>query len=235
MSTVVHKQDGLVVVDDLLPAPTFHAIRNDLSHGEYRPVHATRWDKAWRLWDGQPLRGESTYYDPDRVFGWRGATYPTGSALDPLIDAIRRVSREWPGIAGIEGVDWLALYLSPWLYPVGAALALHQDTGRYSGSFTYFAHPRWNVGWGGELLVSPARPPGAPPVDDARDSEGEPPWMSDDATAATDDVGLATCVAPRPNRLVLLGPHNPHRICRIDVNAGAHLRVSVAGFLMSSR
>jgi hypothetical protein len=232
MSTLVRSEEGLVVVDDLLPASTFHALRDELAHGEFRPVHATRWDKAWRLWDGHPLRGESVYYDPDGVFGWKGTTYPTGSALDPMIDAVRRVANDWPRVGGVEGVDWLALYLSPWLYPAGTALALHQDTGRYSGSFTYFAHPRWNVGWGGELLVSPARPPGSAPVD-VGGLEDEPLWMSDDAAGA--DAGLATCVSPRPNRLVLIGPHNPHRISRVDANAGAHLRVSVAGFLMSGR
>src|SRR5262249_13606785 len=35
--------------------------------------------------------------------------------LPPPIDAIRRVTADWPRVAGLE----LALYLSPWLYPTG--------------------------------------------------------------------------------------------------------------------
>ncbi len=44
------------------------------------------------------------------------------------------------------------------------------------------------------------------------------------------DVALA--IAPSPNRLVLLGEDRPHRVARVDQNAGAHVRVSIAGFFL---
>lgn len=227
MSQAVLREDGLVVADGILPAAGFKSLRREVAHGDYRWVHAQKWDKAWRLWDGHPLRGESVYFDPNRVFGWKGATYPTSTSVDFLIDAVRGMTAACPDIVGVEGVDWIALYLSPWLYPVGSALALHQDAQRYSGSFTFFAHSRWSAHWGGELLVS--RVASAPTVHD-----GDEPWMSEDGNDTDDDPGLATCVSPRPNRLVLIGPDRPHRIARVDPNAGARVRVSIAGFFLRS-
>ena len=121
----------------------------------YRSVHAHKSDKAWETWDGQPMRGESVSLDPHGMFGWKGPTYPTSTSVDLLIDAVRRISADCPDVAGAEGADWVALYLSPWLYPVGSALSLHQDGERVSGAFTFFTHTRWSVHWGGELHVSP--------------------------------------------------------------------------------
>jgi Rps23 Pro-64 3,4-dihydroxylase Tpa1-like proline 4-hydroxylase len=137
------------------------------------------------------------------------------------------MSNACPDIAGAEGVDWIALYLSPWLYPVGSALSLHRDAERYTGSFTYFAHSRWSVHWGGELLVTP-------PTSESTVHSGDEPWMSEDGNDDADGTGIATCVSPRPNRLVVIAPDRPHRIARVDQNAGAHLRASIAGFFLRS-
>ena len=234
MSCIVHREPGLLVVDDLLPTAGFRQVCREVAHGDYRSVHAQKWDKAWRLWDGQPLRGESVYFDPRGAFGWTGATYPTRTFVDALVDAVRLAAAASPDIAGTEGADWIALHLSPWLYPVGSALALHQDAGRYSGAFAYFAHARWHPHWGGDLLVSPPVPPGTPPVDAPRAPDGtdDEPWISEDAPAEPGDPGIATCVSPGPNRLVLLGADRPHRIARVDPNAGAHVRASIAGFFL---
>lgn len=219
---VTRHEDGLVVADDVLPADAFAGLRHQVASGDYRSVHAQGWDRAWPLSDGNPLRGTSAHYDPQAAFGLTGAAYPTGTAVDLLVDAVRDVSARYPGVVGTEGVDWLGLFLAPWLYPVGSALSLHRDSGRYAGSFTFFAHPRWGRHWGGDLVV--ARPgPGEPR---ARGRSG------DDGDPGGDDPGIDLCIAPRPNRLVVLGPDRPHRISRVDVNAGEHVRASVAGFLL---
>lgn len=234
MSRIVHREPGLLIVDDLLPATGFQRVCREVAHGDYRSVHAQKWDKAWRLWDGQPLRGESVYFDPRGAFGWTGATYPTRTFVDGLVDAVRLQTAACPDIAGTEGVDWVALYLSRWLYPGGSALALHRDAGRYSGSFAYFVHARWQRHWGGDLVVSPPAPAGAPPVDAPRapQTADDEPWISEDEPDDPGDLGIATCVSPRPNRLVLLDADRPHRITRVDANAGAHLRASIAGFFV---
>lgn len=235
MSQRVLREPGLMVADNVLPAATFESLCREVAEGQYRWVHAQKWDKAWRLWDGHPLRGESVYYDPNRLFGWKGAIYPTSTPLDLLIDAVRQASAACRDITGTEGADWVALYLSPWLYPVGSALSLHQDGDAYSGSFTFFAHARWSVHWGGELLVSRVSSGTATQNVRAGDWVREHPWIAADGADDDHDPGIATCITPQPNRLVLIGPDRPHRVVRVDQNAGAHARASIAGFFLRPR
>ena len=220
---VILAQPDVLVVDDLLDRQAFDGVRQQLARGRYDSVHARGWDKAWRLGDGAPLRGLPVHYDPTAAHDRRGARYPTATAVDDFIDAVRGLTADHPGVVGSEGVDWAAIFLSPWLYPVGSALSLHRDGGGYSGAFTYFAHPRWGIHWGGELLLLDDQPGGAehPP-------QGTTGWMVEDEV----DSLLATCVFPRPNRLVLVGPRRPHLITRVDVNAGDHVRTSLAGFFL---
>jgi Rps23 Pro-64 3,4-dihydroxylase Tpa1-like proline 4-hydroxylase len=213
----------VVVFDHAMEPTVFGAIGHELAHGRYDSVHAQGWDKAWRLTDGTPMRGGGVYYDPTHAFDRPGARYPTSSVVDTFIDELRRLSAEHPEVVGREGVDWVAIFLSPWLYPVGSALSLHRDGGAYSGAFTYFAHPRWGVHWGGELLV----------LDDDHSSTSNAPqgvtgWMEDDEVGSA----LATCVFPQPNRLVFVGPDRPHMVRRVDPNAGDHVRTSLAGFFL---
>jgi len=213
----------VVVVDDAMDPSVFATIGQELALGRFESVHARGWDKAWRLVDGAPLRGGPVYYDPTGVFDRPGARYPTSSVVDDFIDEVRRLAGEHPGVVGREGVDWVAIFLSPWLYPVGSALSLHRDGGAYSGAFTYFAHPRWGVHWGGELLVLDDEPSIAP-----QPAQGVTGWMEEDQVGSA----LATCVFPRPNRLVFVGPDRPHMITRVDANAGDHVRTSLAGFFL---
>ena len=228
MGQLVLQKHDTVVVDDILDIATFDALSSEVATGEYHSVHAQRWDKAWRLWDGNPFRGHPVYYDPHGAFDGVGGRYPTNSSVDVLIETIRAVTQQFPTLAGAEGIDWAAIFLAPWIYPVGSALSAHCDGGKYSGSFTFFAHPRWHMNWGGELLILP------PPTGPTTGPTGAGiPWLSEDAGAgATSDLGVATCVFPRPNRLVVLGPERAHMIRRVDQNAGAHVRASIAGFFL---
>jgi hypothetical protein len=232
MSSIALCQDSLVVADGLLGASAFAGLRDHVAMSDYRGVHGQKWDRVWRLWDGNPQRGPSVYYDPDRRFDWKGATYPTGTAVDQLIDAVRTLSALHPEVVGAECVNWVGLYLCPWLYPVGSALSLHQDSARYSGSFTFFVHSRWRLHWGGELLVYP-------PIDPARGAAApspvrgqDQPWMSDDGPEEAMIADIAVAISPSPNRLVLIGEDRPHRVTRVDQNAGAHVRASIAGFFL---
>jgi hypothetical protein len=230
MSRIALETPDVVVLDDVLPQAAFAALTSHVASRQYRSVHAHHWDKAWRLGDGSPMRGESVYFDPAGVFHWDGATYPTGTPVDAVFDSVRESASSHPLIAGREGVDWVAMFLASWLYPVGSALSLHRDTGDYSGSFTFFAHTEWRLHWGGALLVlqdwqSEVNRDLAP---------GDSLLISDEDGLEARHPGIATCVVPRPNRLVLLGPRCPHMIGRVDQNAGAHVRASVAGFFLHS-
>lgn len=228
MSDISLREEGLLVADQALAPEVFSSVCREAAAGDYRWVHSQKWDKAWRTWDGQVLRGESVYFDPENRFNWKGLNYPTLRSMDVLIDTIRHLAAEFPEIAGREGVDWNALYLSPWLYPVGSALSLHCDGADYSGAFTFFVHSHWSVHWGGELLVSRGGNPASEPASSQQVVE---PWMAADAAAA-DGADISTSISPAPNRLVLIGPDRPHRVARVDQNAGARVRASIAGFFL---
>ncbi len=120
MSSIALHQGGLLVADGLLGANALATLRDHVAQSDYRGVHGQKWDRVWRLWDGNPQRGPSVYYDPDGRFDWKGPAYPTGTVVDQLIDAVRTLSALHPDVAGAECVDWAGIYLCPWLYPVGA-------------------------------------------------------------------------------------------------------------------
>ena len=230
MSAVSLRQEGLLVADDLLGTSSLAALRNHVALSDYRDVHGEKWDRVWRLWDGHPRRGSSIYYDPDGRFDHKGPSYPTGTAMDHLIDAVRTQSALHPDVAGFEGIDWAGIYLCPWLYPVGSALSLHQDAAKYTGSFTFFVHSRWRLHWGGELFVYP-------PADPARLGNSpalghDHPWMSDDGPDEAMIADVAVAISPSPNRLVLLGEDRPNRVARVDQSAGGQVRASIGGFFL---
>jgi 2OG-Fe(II) oxygenase superfamily len=233
MSAVALSQQGLLVADGLLGAGALAALREHVAVSEYRGVHGQKWDRVWRLWDGHPQRGPSVHYDPEGRFDHKGLAYPTGTVLDQLIDAVRTQSALHPDVAGLEGVDWAGIYLCPWLYPVGSALSLHQDAAKYTGSFTFFLHSRWRLHWGGELFVYP--PPDPARLDGSPAFGNDHPWMSDDGPDEAMIADVAVAISPRPNRLVLLGEDRPHRVARVDPNAGAHVRASIAGFFLRAQ
>lgn len=224
MSDRIHADEGLAVFDGVLTSADFAWLHDAAAQGRYRTVHHDGWDKAWRPWDGAPLRGEGVYYDPKDRFGWRGTRHPTGSPLDRLIAALRSASAAHPEIVGVEGVDWDAMFLGPWIYPVGSALSPHCDADRYTGSFTYFLHRTWSPLWGGELIVYE---PGAATVE-TDGIEGARSWLS--GFTGQLGAGADRAVFPAPNRMALLGRNRIHRIARVDANAGANVRLSIAGF-----
>ncbi len=232
MRDLVHHDSQLIVVDDVLPAQEFSSLHGEIVAGTYHSVHARRWDKSWRPWDGDPLRGEAVYFDPRNHFGWKGATYPTATSVDALVDHLRRLSHDHPKLVGVEGRDWVALFLAPWLYPVGSSLSPHRDAGPYSGSFTFFANKRWRPHWGGQLLVLRDTPSGSGLTDNGgRGSLIEEAYEAEGQSR----LGVATCVFPQPNRLAVIGPNCDHMIARVDTNAGSRVRASIAGFFLRPR
>lgn len=227
-------EPGLLVMDGPVSGPVFEQLHDEVRGAEFREVHAKGWDRVWRLTDGRPLRGPSVVYDPSRAHALAGRRYPTHCAVDELIGRVRALARAHVDIAGVEGREWDGLYLAPWLYPPDSALSTHWDAGRYTGSFTFFVHRTWGVHWGGELIVPHAHRE----LDHARreglDREVLDPaqWELGVDGSGLDPFALSTAITPRPNRLVLLGGSRPHRVARVDRNAGPHVRMSIAGFFL---
>jgi Rps23 Pro-64 3,4-dihydroxylase Tpa1-like proline 4-hydroxylase len=215
--------EGLALIDNLLSPESFKSLHVQMTNDDYRSVHqGGRWNKVWRLWDGDPHRGSTVLFNPPRSFNWQGPVYPTSTPMDIFIDALREATKTYPEVVGSEGVDWIGVDLCPWIYPPGSALSLHWDTGPYTGGFTYFLHYQWGTHWGGELIVGSSRPLNV----DAED------YITENGDENSEDNGIGLCIRPKSNRLVLIGPSRPHRVARVDSFAGTHVRLSIAGFFL---
>ena len=227
MPQITAANERFVIVDDFLPAATVDALYQHVNDDEFKLVHQQRVLKAWRLGDGLPVHGTSITFRPRSRYRSHERPYPSGTPLDRFVDAIRDILPKAAGSIGLRGDTWNAVSVSPWIYPAGAALSLHRDSIAHAGAYTYFLHRQWSYHWGGHLLV----------LDDADHSVKPKPyryWLSD---AEEDQLlagksGLATCILPKPNRLVFLAPAAPHMITRVDPNAGTHARISISGFFV---
>jgi hypothetical protein len=143
--------------------------------------------------------------------------------VDAFAHSIRDVLGEVSSLVGEIPADWDTISVTPWLYARGTSLSLHRDGPPYSGSYTYFLHPRWDLHWGGWLFVL------APAEDNTHvrraflDNRAEAELIS--------ATGYGTCILPMPNRAVFISPRARHMISRVDDNAGNSVRISLAGFM----
>jgi hypothetical protein len=225
--------EQLMIYDDFLPKDLFESLLIHANNDAYAMVHRQEWRKVWRLGDGLPLQGTTTYYRDDASVyeDDEKPRYPTQSPLDRFFDALNDTVAGAENLVGKRGVAWTSISVAPWIYPPGSGLSLHRDHYHCSGSFTYFVHRDWNFHWGGQLLVlDPKTGRGAPDLDQSALSW---PFLSDEEESAiAAEPGLATCVLPKPNRLVFIGRSVFHLITRVDANAGNRARVAFAGFFM---
>lgn len=224
--------EQIMVYDDFLPQETFERLLHYATSEPYAIVHRDTWRKVWRLGDGLPLQGTTTYVrsDPSLYAEDETPRYPTQTAVDAFIDGMHGVLGEASELVGKAGTAWSGMTVAPWIYPAGAGLSLHRDRGSYSGSYAYFIHREWNFHWGGQLLIlDPKTGAGSDPDS----SPLYPHWLSDkDESRSGMEPGLAMCVLPKPNRLVFIAPDAYQMITRVDVNAGNHPRVTLAGFFL---
>ena len=108
-------------------------------------------------------------------------------------------------------------------YSAGDCLLTHDDTNqgrpiagrralqRRIAIVTYL-HEEWQPDWGGELIIYTKR------TDRSLDSV---------------DLVPTHCIEPRPGTLVMFTVPRYHRICRVDLTAGQHRRLSIAGWFMT--
>jgi Rps23 Pro-64 3,4-dihydroxylase Tpa1-like proline 4-hydroxylase len=117
------------------------------------------------------------------------------------------------------------------VYPRDTGLSWHVDDHElYAGAFIYYAHPRWDAHWGGELLIAEL-------AADPEEEEEELPIMAYrfETEAYSErllEIGCGNFVMPKPNRLVLLAGA-PHMIARVSPAAGHNVRASVSGFFLN--
>jgi hypothetical protein len=229
------------VFDDVFAPDELRHLWSTIQIERYQSIHASGWVKVWRPTDGSPLSTAPVVYgrQSDEAAGLHRA-YPSKSGLDAVVRLLLDRKDALAPMVGTEGVDWVALSARIYLYNAGMRLSWHQDQSIYSGSYIFYAHPTWNVLWGGELMVadeacrnadlsngrmlagatlsSAAVTPIPQFLENARENE------------ALSAPGLGRYVYPRPNRLVILAPGHPHQINAVHPDAGHHTRCTISGF-----
>jgi hypothetical protein len=235
-ATVTSQDDFCTVIDGLLAPEAFNAVWNYLQTESLQRVEWMGLGGTWALEDGDVLRGPTVGWN----HRWQ-AQYPTGTPIDDVMKALVDSAELIAASVGRYGVDWDAFSAMATLYRAGQGLYWHRDSEDNAGSFVYYAHPEWNVEWGGELLLSHSRDipreygaclhrllpvPGLP---------DPPPWQShldnDDASRLLLSEGFGTLVMPKPNRLVVIKGGTPHTIAKVNASAGNQPRASIGGFI----
>lgn len=108
-------------------------------------------------------------------------------------------------------------------YSAGDCLPTHDDTDdaysyaqgrtpptRRLALATYF-HEEWHPDWGGELII----------------------YGSPAGAGRNSSLQVTHCIPPIPGSLAIFTVPRQHRVCRVDVLAGAHTRLSIAGWFMT--
>lgn len=246
------------VFDNVLNAEQFEALWKHVQLVDYRSVHSEKWEKVWRMHDGEVFWGPKTTWhtsensvpkspegNPDKSSD--PVCYPTGTATDALMERILAKAVEHPHLVGTQASDWESITTQPYLYPVGSGLSGHTDSVKYTGAYTYYCHPEWNCVYGGELMVSPAdssKLEALLPHVIVYEVEGneitkmEKRYVGSHLDNRAENKvlsqsGIGTYIAPKPNRLILLKGGTYHQVKPVAPAAGRLSRASVAGFFLA--
>ncbi len=238
---ITQQTDNFLVIDDFLSSEKFQYIWNFFHKEPFRGVQGDRWVKAFKLIDGQPLWSDVYTSQPAQSSRTSvSISYPSGKAIDILVEAIICNASTFADYIGKEGVDWNYFFCRPYLYPVGTGLSWHSD-GRedIAGAYVYYAHPEWKAHWGAELLIDGS---------DFRDFDYPEYKMYDgsmerlgthlDSSVISDAImkqATGYYILPTPNRFVLLRRGVLHRLNPVQLSAGDHVRASITGFFIRDK
>src|SRR6266536_2054725 len=227
--------DFFSIIDGLLSLEQCDRLWNYFQIQAFKRVDQLDLQGDWSLEDSGVLRGPTA--------GWGkkfDSQYPTSTPLDDIIQAVVDSTDLFAPTLGKQGEDWEVFSAMATIYRTGQGLVWHRDAMDNAGSWVYFAHPEWNVEWGGELLLAHERE--IPPeygvyLHRLRPMSGfaDPPaWKSHpdnrDANELLMARGIGSYVAPKPNRLVVIKGGTPHAIAKVRASAGRHVRASIGGF-----
>ena len=217
---------SFVIIDDFLNEEDWTDVWSYFQFAKLSPVSRTR--GAWKLDDGVPLgtneiitppRDAELVHDPERP-----ELFPSETALDHVIAGLLGDAESFQDLIGSS---WAHVTARAYVYPRGSALSWHGDDHElYTGAYIYYAHPHWNAHWGGELLVADV-----PPRDDALPIMAHR-FDNEAYSASLMESGAGHFIAPKPNRLVVLGGA-PHMVTPVRDSAGDAVRASVSGFFLA--
>lgn len=231
---VVKQTAQYTIIDDFLEPADFELMLEYVARNDY--ARNPRWIKPWDLADEMPWQTGETVHtrgkrlhpdDPRRA-------YPTGSAVDRLIERILESAFYREAVPGTY------VTARTYLHPQGSGLDWHDDGGRFAGAYTYYAHPRWHASWGGELLIV-EDPIGREPLPERRHMEKgrvetvRGSWNvlhKEDLSEMLMARATSTeFVFARPNRIVFLRRGLWHKVATVKHHA-PFARCAVAGFFL---
>lgn len=234
---VTVQTDLCTIVDDLLLPQQCDALWNFFQLQSFQRVDALGMQGQWPLEDSGVLRGPTV--------GWSrkwDAQYPTKSPIDLIMKALVDAADQFAATVGKKGETWRVFTAAPTIYVAGQGRQWHRDADDDVGSWVYYAHPEWNIEWGGELFLSPQLVPPEfgvflhrlRPMEDHPDP---PAWKShldnDDANRLLLETGIGSgigsFVAPRPNRLVIVKGGTPQAQAKVRPSAGRHVHATIGG------
>lgn len=188
------------VFDDWLPAPHLAAARAFLREFRYFTTTPTgKRGPLGTLAELKPLLdagelkllgGSFLVYRTEPSIKTERDVYPSGGALDLVLDSVRARMKELEPFLGKERSDWNLLGTGPRLYPKGRGLPLHDDA-RFVGTFTLYLHEEWRPEWGGRLLIEGAEPVFPKPNRIVFLRGGHPHAVEDVAEAAGDRLRMS--------------------------------------------
>lgn len=210
------------VVSDGALARIWNYARNDTYAFDFSRTVPT-------AFEGQQLRGTLvSSMLPSSSLPVRQAVYPTGDGIDEILATIYSTREELSSWWGRHGVEWDIVTACANLYPEESARSWHVDDPPARGSYTFYVHPDWSVGWGGELCI-------ADDVahDAVRDQTGDDQARAEAASRAMMTTGISTSILPKPGRLVIMAPDTIHKVNRVYPTAGGRMRAAIIGFALA--
>lgn len=219
-----------VFFDDFLEADDFAELSAAI---QQQPIAAaSEWLSAWNVQAPAVWRSREMIYRGkyDDELDSEVIEVPDGSKLDLFFSRLI----EEPLFRKRFGNAFSARI---YLHPPGSLLDWHVDSGRYTGAFAYYAHPRWHASWGGELMIVNSRYGGFDLTAlGFKDKEAlREACMRDEiykdrtSELLLEQARDTSFVFPRPNRLVYVNRDYFHRV-NPTVPFAASPRVSIAGF-----
>jgi hypothetical protein len=235
---LVFRNRQFAVFDNVVPTHEFTLLWHYIQYEDFRFVHQSEWQKIYRLSDGFPLEGPGVISEESsNIHISELSVFPTNTAIDILISLLKRESSRFEEWIGVMGTHWTVLTARSFLFPQGAGLSWHRDQKGRTGSYTFYAHPCWNVQWAGELLVADESVKNLEYPRIQLYGVDEPKVVGAHLENAFEnekllDVGVGHYIFPKPNRLVIMAAGNLHRISKASPAAGDNVRCSISGFFL---
>jgi hypothetical protein len=236
---IVLQNSFITVIDDFLSEGQFDLLWNSFQVQEFKSVDSRGVQIHWGLDNQQVLKGPNVGMKHKLE-----AQYPTETPIDFLFSEILKNKQSFEVNWGRFDRDWNDLTAFMMLYRPGSGLTWHRDLKGFAGSYTFYAHPYWNVEWGGELFAIEstdyAEESGAffhklRSVSGASFKEASSSHLeNEDANEVLMEIGHGRFVLPKPNRMVIIRGGVPHAVNKVNLNAGRSVRASVSGFVTLS-